>query len=310
MTTPNAIVPERFIPVQFPAEADWLLALDFAASRLAVSWRDADDARVFNTATGKVYARPKGFHRVSGVGFLSARDLLVTAYTGCCRCALPRGARAMLSDQGWQTSITVSPSGSLVALGAAEGIRLLDVGTGQSRALRAGNGLQCGRWASFSPGERYVAAELGNEADRQPSLVAVWEVASGRRQRVFDTEAHALAFRGDTLGLALADDHGQLLLYEPDQGEEPAKKLAIEQPGTYDGARALQYRDQGRTLGALMSNGHFLLFDAETGAVLRHTPPPPGKALWGAVSSADWSAFAAAAKDGVMIWPGDPAETT
>jgi hypothetical protein len=125
---------------------------------------------------------------------------------------------------------------------------------------------------------------------------------------VFDTKAEAVAFREDTLALALADDHGQILLYEPDQGEDPVRRMPIERPWTYVGVREMQYRDGGRTLAALLWDGHFLLLDADTGRVLRHTPPPGGRRLRAAVASADWAVFAAATEGGVVIWPGDRAE--
>ena len=92
----------------------------------------------------------------------------------------------------WQTCVTVSPCGGLVALGTGSGIELRDLRAGESRWLSAGNGLVHARRAAFSPGGLYVAAEFGNEADRQPSLVGVWDAHTGRRQRTFDTAAFAL----------------------------------------------------------------------------------------------------------------------
>jgi hypothetical protein len=311
MATPDVTGPERFVAVDFPEEADWRLALDPGGSRLAVSWADAGSVMVANAGTGRVIARPKGFHRVSGVAFLSARELLVTAFGGCFRCPLPRGERGPLSDQGWQSCVAVSPCGGLVALGTDEGLELRDLRVGGSRWLRAGNGRQHARRAAFSPGGRYVAAELGNESARQPSLVGVWDAHTGRRQRVFDTTAFAFAFRGDTPSLALVDDNEQIVLYEADMGEDPAARFTVEQPwaplyGTGP-ARALQFRDGGRTLAVLLPEGNFVLFDIEAGRVVRRTPPPAGRKLWAAVPSGDWSVFAAAAEDGVVIWPGDMA---
>ncbi len=314
MATPDATGTELFVAVEFPPEADWLLALDPGGTRLAVSWRDADCVLVVNAATGRLFARLEGFRRVTGIAFLSAHELLATAFGGCFRCALPGGGRELLSEQGWQTCVTVSPGGGLVALGTDDGIELRDVGGGGSRWLRAGSG-QHARRAAFSPGGRYVAAELGNEADRLPSLVGVWDAHTGRRQRVFDTTAYAFAFRGDTLSLAIADDRLQVLLYEPDRGEDPASQFRIEQPwaplyGTAP-AEALQFRDGGRTLAVLLPDGHFVLYDVGAGRALWHIPPPVGRSLWAAVANADWSVFAAVAREGeggVVIWPAVRAE--
>jgi hypothetical protein len=194
----------------------------------------------------------------------------------------------------------------VVAIGVTGGIDLYDVRKAQV-SHRLGTGfafLQWGNRSGFSRDGRYIAAELSNWVDRQPSLVGVWDVRTGRRQRVFDTEAHAFAFREDTLTLALEDDHGHILIYEPDQGEAPAKQLNIERPWTYVAARALQFRNKGRTLAALLSDGNFIQLDSETGKVLRHSSPPGTRTVRGAVSSADWATFAGATEDGVVIWPG------
>jgi hypothetical protein len=161
-----------------------------------------------------------------------------------------------------------------------------------------------GRRAAFSAGGRYVAAELGNEADREPTLVVVWDARTGRRQRIFDTAAYALAFRDDTLSLAVADDHNRIALYEPDQGEEPAKELPVKTIG-----RALQFRDEGRALAVLLDNGEFVQLQTETGRALRRRPSPvdPGP-FWGSIASADWCQFAGVAEGGVVLWPCDRAE--
>jgi hypothetical protein len=190
----------------------------------------------------------------------------------------------------------------MVAIGVTGGIDLYDVRRAQV-SHRLGTGfafLQWGNRVGFSRSERYIAVELYG----QPTLVGVWDLHTGRRQRVFDTKAHAFAFRDDTLTLALEDDDGHIRIYEPDQGEAPAKQLNVERPWTYVGARALQFRNKGRTLAMFLSDGNFTQLDSKTGKILRHIPPPGARTVRGAVSSADWSTFAGATEGGVVIWPG------
>jgi hypothetical protein len=303
---------ERFIATAFPPEQDKLLALSPRGTRLAVSYEFADFVEVFDTESGARVVRRKGFTRVSGVAFLSDEVLLVAAFGGCFRCNLPRGRRTLLAEEGWQACLTVSAGGGLVALGATAGIDLYDVRKGQvSHQLRAGFALQqYARGAAFSPDERYVAAELGNEADRQPTVVVVWDAQTGTRQCVLDTEAHALAFREDPPALAVADDHCGVVLYELGRGEAPAVKIRFDPPWRGEYGCALQFRAGGRALAVLLSSGDFFQVEPATVRVLRHRPPPPAPKPWGLriVTSADWAVFAGPAPGGVVIWPGDRAE--
>jgi hypothetical protein len=154
-----------------------------------------------------------------------------------------------------------------------------------------------------------VAADF-HGSDRGPDFVAVWEVATGRRQRIFDGHTSALAFRGDTLALAVSDSDRGLLLYEPDGGEEPAVRFEVEHR-----AFAVQFRDGGRTLAALMAGGGFAEFDATTGVVVRRMPPPAemepstSEYVLRAAVSADWTRFAGVVEAKAVVWPGDRAAT-
>jgi hypothetical protein len=88
-----------------------LLAFNPSGSRLAVSHENADHVQVFDTRSGTEVTRLTGFTRVTAVLFLSAEVLLVAAFGGCFRCNLRRGGRDLLSPEGWQTSVTLSPDG-------------------------------------------------------------------------------------------------------------------------------------------------------------------------------------------------------
>jgi hypothetical protein len=283
------------------------LALNPRGTRLAVSWADADSVQVIDSRTGREVTRCTGFQGVVGTEFLAAHVLLVTTSGGCFRCDLRRGGRDVLSSEAGPTSTTVSPNGRMVALGVERGLVLHGVRNG--RVLRhlqidfawAGPDPVKGRRAAFSAGGRYVAAALRSAYDHQ-YFVVVWELQTGRRQRIFDTIAHALAFRDDTLSLALADDWGHVEFYEPDRGEEAATRFDVEYL-----PRAMQFRDGGRTLAVLLDGGGFVHFEAGTGRILRQRGPPAFASLSRAVASADWSHFACGTKDGVVVWPGDNA---
>jgi hypothetical protein len=295
------------VPVVFPPEASARLALNPRGTRLAVSWEDADSVQVSDARSGREVTRCSGFQRICGIEFLSANVLLVTASDGCFRCDLRLGERDVLSSELWPGGTTVSPEGRKVALGVKRGLILYDARKGHELrhlktdlALGAGEDAE-GRRAAFSAGGRYVAGAL-QQPYGWPYLVVVWELQTGRRQRVFDTIGHALAFRDDTLSLAVADDWGHINFYEPDHGEEPAVQFKVEYL-----PRAMQFRDGGRTLAVLLDGGAFVLFEAGTGRILRRKEPPAPDGLHGAVASVDWSRFAGATEGGVVVWPGDRA---
>jgi WD40 repeat protein len=303
-----AVGPGLLVPIVCPPNRDTLLALNPRGTRLAVSCERSDSVQVLDPRSGREVTRCAGFQRVSGIEFHSTEVLLVAASDGCFRCDLRRGGREVLSSESGLTRTAVSPNGRVVAIGVHGGIDLYDVRKGQV-LRRLGTGFlyrPIGTRAAFSASGRYVAAELSDDYYR-PILVGVWDVHNGRRQRVFDAEAHALAFREDTLALAVADDHGRIHLYEPDQGEEPAMQCQVNQPWMGVCGCALQFRDGGRTLAVLLGNGAFAQVEADTGRVLRRRPPPAESRPFAAVASADWSLFAGASEDGVVVWPGDRA---
>jgi hypothetical protein len=295
------------VPAEFPPDRHRLLALSPRGTRLAVSWEDADSVRVIDARTGREATPCTGFQRILGLEFLAANVLLVTTSGGLFRCDLRGDGRDLLSSESWPAGTTVSPNGRLVALGVDCGLVLHDARKGQVlRRLQtywAGLGPDPakGRVAAFSAGGRYVAAALRSAYDHV-SLVVVWEFQTGRRQRIFDTIAHALAFRDHTLSLALADDWGHIDIYEPDQGEAAATRFDVEYL-----PRALQFRDGGRALVVLLDGGGLVHFEAATGRALRRREPPAVAGLCGAVTSADWSHFACGTTDGVVVWPGDNA---
>lgn len=296
---------ELFIARDLPPAKDRLLAFNRRGTRLAVSCQDSDDVQVFDTRSGEEVTRLKGFFRIFGIEFLSANVLLVTAFHGCFRCDLRRGGRGVLSSEAWLTRTTVSQNGRVVAIGVKGGLLLYDVRKGQvvHRIRTAFDPDFVGHRAAFSAGGRYLAADL-NSGSRGTGIVVIWDAHTLRRQRVFDTRAYALAFREDTLALAVSADSGYIELYEPDQGEEPATRFFFD----YSLPNMMEFRDGGRTLAMLMSGGEFVQLAPGTGSVERQISPPANYKLDSAVSCVDWSLFAGATDDGVVIWPGDRAE--
>jgi WD40 repeat protein len=67
-------------------------------------------------------------------------------------------------------------------------------------------------------------------------------------------------------------------------------------------ARALRYRARDRAWELLLDNGSIVRIAAATGRVTVHTAAPLRERLQRAVVSADWSAVAAAAPDGIAIY--------
>jgi hypothetical protein len=295
---------ERFIAREFPPDGDRLLSLNPRGTRLAVSHENADHVQVFDTRSGAEVGRLTGFTRVSAVLFLSAEVLLVAAYGGCFRCNLRLGGRDLLSPEGWQTSVTLSPDGRKLAIGVRIGLSLYDLARKKEvRRFEACFDPGAGAFhAGISPGGRYLAATL-YEGGRAGGIVVVWDARTGRRQRVYDTRGYAFAFRGDTLTLAVSADSGYVEIYEPDEGEAVARRFFFD----YHIPRAMEFRDRGRTLAMLLDDGEFVQVDAGTGRVRRRLPPPAGQTPYEGVTNADWTLFAGATDAGVVVWPGDRA---
>jgi hypothetical protein len=296
---------ELFIARDFPPEKDRLLAFNPRGTRLAVFCQDTDHVQVLDTRSGEEVARCTDFVRISSIVFLSAEVLLVAAYGGCFRCNLRRGGRELLSPEGWQTSATVHQDGRVLAIGVRGGLVLYDLVKRKvrHRVCTAFDPDYVGDRVAFSAGGRYLAADLSARW-RGMGIVVIWDAQTLRRQRVFDTLADALAFREDTLALAVSSDSGCIELYEPDQGEEPATRFFFDYslPGT------MEFRDKGQKLAVLMSGGEFIQLATSTGSMERRLSPPANYKLDSAVSCADWSLFAGATDNGVVIWPGDRAE--
>lgn len=168
MVHPETVGSARLLPVDFPPEGDRLLAFNPPGTRLAVSCQDTDHVQVFDPRSGKEVTRITDFFRISGIAFLSAEVLLVTAFGGCMCCDLRRGTRGLLSPGGWQTSTTVSPNGRLVALGVKWGVELYDVRKGQvvRNLIVFYDPDHYGHKVAFSPGYRYVAVGLRGGAAR------------------------------------------------------------------------------------------------------------------------------------------------
>jgi hypothetical protein len=303
---------EIVIAADYSTEHDKLLALSPSGTLLAGSHQYADFVDVFDTRSGRRLVRRKGLQGVRGVELLTDKVLLVAAHGGCLRFGLPRGKRTVLAENGWQACIGLGPRGGLMALGVTAGINLYDAHQGQMiHQLRANFALQqFARRVWFSPDESHVAAELGNEADRQPDMVVVWDARTGKRKGVFDTEAFAVAFAEGSPRVAVAEGGSAISTYELGQGDEPAARIRLEPPWQNQGVCALQLRDGGRTLAVLLSSGAFLHIETMTGRILRDHGPPAGFNPWGLnfATSADWSTFAGPTRDGFMIWPGDRAE--
>jgi hypothetical protein len=302
-----------FVPFAFPKTGDDrpLFALSPNGARLAVSWEGADSVHVFDARTGRAVTSCKSLKHVYCVAFASANALLAATEKGCVRFDLTRRRRETLLSDPTLRSIDMSPDGRIVAFGIERGVVLYD--TRKKQVLHRltcdlmGRGFDgvWGRLTAFSTGVRYVACAI-LDWYYHASFVVIWEVQTGRRQRVFDALARALAFRDDTLSLALADDWGYFKAYEPEQGEEPAVEFKYCEVDYT--ARALSYRAQERAWELLLDKGTVVRIAAGTGKVTRHAAAPAREGLQRAVVCADWSTVAAAMEDGIAVWLCNKAE--
>jgi hypothetical protein len=293
-----------------PQDADHLLAFNARGTRLAVGCEDASHVLVFDPRSGREVARLADLPHLTSMGFLSAEVLLLVQQPHmndgafrpgrCLRWDLRRGGREIVWEDEGLRGVAVSPNGQVVAFGVRHGLVLYDLLKKQVRHRRESELCRRPERCAFSAGGRYAAVGLcGSDPGTSPRVVMVWDAEEGRRYRTFEVSADflsALAFRGDTLGLAAAT-WSDVYLFEPDRGEDPAASYRFEER-----ASALQFRGRGMLV-VLLENGCQVCLRSRTGQVARRVPPPAGRRLGYAAASADWSRFAAAAEGGVFVWP-------
>ncbi len=292
-----------FLPTDFSDELVALLAFDSRGTRLAVSSKAAGHVLVFDVKRGREVARLSDLPDVEWLGFLSARLLLAVCGTGCVRLDLHRDVRETVCAEPWSRGAAVSPDGRVVAVGTRDGLVLRGaLGRREARRLLGGGYLGSPRLPVFSPGGRYVAADMHVHEYPGAGCVIVWDARDGRRYRTFEAATgwlSAMAFRGDTLGLAVGY-YDRISLYEPDEGEDPAVAYTVANK-----VSALRFTEDGESLDILQADGWQLAIRADTGRVVRQAPPPPGREFHGAIPGPDWLLLAGATAGGVVVWGAD-----
>jgi hypothetical protein len=304
MTDLDKLTEGLWLATDFPERAD-RLAFNAQGTLLAAACEEsqADYAIVLELPTSREVARVTELwlwdcrtFEFFGDGLLGLADSGIV-----CRDVRNGTLETLWAEKGVvPLSATVSPDGRLLAIGIVGGLILYDLVNKRSRRLETFYESRCYR-ATFSPGGRYVAAHL--DRNSAFSVVMVWDTEHGRRWRTFPAGSHhdPMAFRGDTLALAVGS--GQIVLFEPDQGEDPAATYSV------DGyACAMQFRNGGDVLaiaachGAAGYRGGLTLLETATGQVRHHVGPPGNREIAQSQPNADWSAIASATDGGILIW--------
>lgn len=288
-----------------PADAVHWIAFNPGGTRLAAGCDNLGHVFVFDPRSGHEVARLPDLSGVMGLQFLSAEVLLVGESKSCLRWDLRRGSIEELwrPDQWGVTGAAASPDGRIAAIGWNEGVIVFEVARRRVlHRLTSLPGFGSGRAIVFSGGGRYVAASLAKDKE---DLIAVWDARNGKRQRTYEAFqfARPLAFREDTLTLAVDGGGGELLLYREDEGEDPAASYPLE-----NYPRAVQFRNRGRTLAVLQDGGDVTFVETKLGQGKRRVAAPPKPVLGYATPSVDWSTFAAATEGGVFVWAAGRAE--
>jgi hypothetical protein len=275
------------------------LAFDGQSTRLAAACRECDYAVVLELPTGREVARVSGIALADLNAFeFFGEGLLAIRQDKVVRCDLREGTfTTVWAEQGvYPQSATLVPDGRLLAIGVQGGLILYDLQNKQTRRLNS-RADAAPYHPVFSPGGLYVAADLFDYGG--PDFIVVWDTRSGRRCRTFEVGFDylgAMAFRGDTLALAVGQS--DIDLYEPDQGEEPAKTYSVSgEP------EAMQFRDGGATLAVVGYGEGLTLLETSTGRVLRRAGPPGNRKVGCCQPNADWSLLAGGIEGGILLWP-------
>jgi hypothetical protein len=299
MTDRDQLTEGLWFATEFSQRVD-RLAFNAAGTLLAASSEEAqaDYALVLEVPTGREVARvTELWMRDCGNFEFFGDRLLGVADAGIvCRDARSGTLETLWADEGVRLqSATIAPDGRWLAIGIVGGLILHDLVNKSSRQLETYYDSRCYR-ATFSPGGRYVAAHLvGNHTH---SMVMVWDTEKGRRWRSFPAGIYPdpMAFRDDTLALAVGS--GQIQLFEPDQGEDPVATYSV---AGY--ACAMQFRNGGDVLAiAAGYPGGLTLLETATGQVRGRVDPPGNREIGQSQPNADWSMIASATDGGILIW--------
>lgn len=190
-------------------------------------------------------------------------------------------------------SLAFSPDGATLAVGFADGVRLLEGETGQelARLPDGGGGISALVW---SPDGRRIAGA------RYDGVLRLWEVTNGKRLRTLRGHigaVNALAWSPDGAMLASAGDDLTVRIWDAETGE-------VRHPLEKHRARvtSLAWSPDGAWLVSGGADRLVLLWDARTG---RSPNNPQGHraAITAIAFNTDGSQYATASADGsVRIW--------
>jgi len=212
---------------QFKAPLSDVQGLAFAADGETMASGHAGQTVIFwDVATGANITRlPAKHNRLTQLLFTPDGKTLVTGDTLDATVRIfdvaNRKERHRLKRPGFVRTVTLSPDGSLVALGDQKGpISIWEVGTG--KLVRELQGWPVVLGLAFSPdGATLASAEYDPKAER--SAVVFWEVAAGKeRRRLKDgiQPIWSVAFSLDGLTLITGSGGGAIGLRDVATGEE------------------------------------------------------------------------------------------
>jgi WD40 repeat protein len=207
-------------------------------------------------------------------------------------------------NQVWHTKVTFNHDGTQLATScdSDEVVKVWDAETGELlQFLGTGDGFYR---AAFSPNGKWLAAADATDS-RSPGggLVRVWDVRSGKSRHVFPGDHKGvtwLTFSPDEKLLATGTEE-TVAIWELETGRE----VGTYRGGHQGGVRALAFRQGGRELTSLGSDGVIKTWDATRGPECRILRTG---AAWQATISNDGRRVAAAASHvtkrafGTVVW--------
>jgi hypothetical protein len=275
-----------------------IIRISPGGTRVLVSSHPSDDwAVVLDVPSGKPVRQLKPSERLTGALFLDENRLALFATRGNSVVDLGTQGEAKWKGEPIPGSDGWTSHDPILIVAGGRGVFLYDVAARKTvQSFRSPLEWSIVTKAGLSPDSRYLAAEVSEDCRCFP-LLGVWDLASGRLRRLYETasdrDSRAIAVAPSARLLAVGVDD-RVEIY----GAEHAEPIG---PSIRCFAESLRFSASGRSLEVVEFYGKVSWVDPQTGQRLREAPPPEGHKVTGCAVSGQGLA-AGVAGEAVLLW--------